>query len=110
MPEMRLQQRWRDLGCKSPGEMRVQDAVEFVGDHVAQHVAAGYEMNADKLQDLAALIISKTGANSLILKPTVGGRLEPRLRDLPALVLETYQRGAANDGMYAASGQYSKKA
>jgi len=49
------------------------------------------------LLDIAALIIAKTGANSLIMKPTASGGVEPSLRDIPPLVLETYLRGAAND-------------
>ncbi len=49
--------------------------------------------------ELAALIVAKTGANSLTFKPTASGALEPRLQDLPQLVLQTYLRGAANDGV-----------
>ena len=49
------------------------------------------------LKDMAALIIAKTGANSLILKPAPDGLFEARLRDVPPLVLETYRSGAAND-------------
>ena len=86
-PEAHLLERWRTIGCGDPRQMRAHDAVEFV--------AARYEDLPP--MDVAALIISKTGANSLMLKPTASGGVEPRLRDIPPLVLETYQRGAAND-------------
>lgn len=86
-PEAHLLERWRTIGCGDPRQMRAHDAVEFVA-----------ERHEDlQSMDIAALIISKTGANSLMLKPTASGGVEPRLRDIPPLVLETYQRGAAND-------------
>ena len=97
-PESWVQHRWRALGCPDPRELRAQDAIDFVTDQVSQHNRAGYELSDDKARDLAALIIAKTGANSLILRPTASGGFEPHLRDIPLMVLETYQRGAANDG------------
>lgn len=96
-PEVRLQQRWRELGCGDPHALRAQDAIEFVTRQVSEHVRAGYELCDDKAMDLAALIIAKTGANSLMLKPCASGELEPHLRDVPVMVLETYRRGADND-------------
>lgn len=98
VPEARVQQRWREMGCLNPRDLRANEAIEFVRSQVSEHMSAGYDLGREKILDLAALIISKTGANSLILRPTAGGNLEPRLRDLPVLVLETYQRGADNDG------------
>ena len=70
-----------------------QEAIDFA----ASYVGSLRDIDEDTALDVAALIISKTGANNLTLKPTASGRLEPRLRDLPQMVLETYQRGAAND-------------
>ncbi|MEM8615988.1 MAG: hypothetical protein AAGF20_03535 [Pseudomonadota bacterium] len=97
-PELHLNRRWRAMGCGNPLTLRVQAALAFVTEAVQTQRVAGEPVASDLAQDLAALIITKTGANSLILKPTASGSLEPRLRDLPPIVLETYQRGAANDG------------
>ncbi len=99
VPEVHLQQRWKTMGCGDPRTMRMQDAVSFVQARVQAAQEKHLELEVDTLRDYAALIISKTGANCLILKPTASGALEPRLRDVPAMVLETYQRGAANDGL-----------
>ena len=96
-PEAHLMQRWREIGCGDPRLLRAQAAVEFAVKHfLAGQASASSDLLAVEL-DIAALIIAKTGANSLILKPTPAGAFEPRLRDVPNLVLETYQRGAAND-------------
>ena len=97
MPEARLRQRWRSIGCGDPHTLRAQDAIEFVGNRVCEAMRKRVALSIEELKDYAALIIAKTGANSLMLKPRPNGRLEPRLQDLPRLVLETYQRGAAND-------------
>ena len=96
-PEAHLLERWRDIGCGDPRLLRAQDAVEFAAQHFlnfARDTEADHELVA---VDIAALIIAKTGANCLILKPNPAGSYEPRLRDVPPLVLETYLRGAAND-------------
>ncbi|MDJ0922625.1 MAG: hypothetical protein QNI84_15965 [Henriciella sp.] len=93
-PELHLQTVWRSMGCPDPRGMRAQDAVEFV----QKKLAGGYPLNADEARNFAALIVAKTGANSLIFKPTASGTLEPRLRHVPTLVLDTYRRGAANEG------------
>lgn len=96
-PEAHLLQRWRDMGCGDPRQLRAQDAVAFATRSLVD-LPDPYEDDAAlRSRDIAALIIAKTGANSLILKPTAGGEYEPRLRTIPTLVLETYQRGAAND-------------
>ncbi|MEO1641726.1 MAG: hypothetical protein AAFR74_00215 [Pseudomonadota bacterium] len=96
-PEAHLLRRWRSMGCGDPFQMRAQDAIEFVRDAVSAKLRSGARLDNLVLQDYAALIVAKTGANSLILKPRADGSLEPRLQDLPRLVLETYKRGAAND-------------
>lgn len=96
-PEAHLMQRWRDIGCGDPRVLRAQSAVEFAVKHFSDSKAKPETDVALIEKDIAALIIAKTGANSLILKPNPAGGFEPRLRDVPSLVLETYQRGAAND-------------
>lgn len=96
-PEAHLLGRWREMGCGDPRALRAQDAIEYAKNQVEGFARSGKLLDQQTLLDLAALIVAKTGANSLILKPAASGRLEPRLRTLPQIVLETYQRGAAND-------------
>jgi len=96
-PEVRVMTRWRELGCGDPRQLRAHDAIEFVKMKLQPLIGNTIAADADLLMDLAALVISKTGANSLVLMPTAGGQFEARLRDVPPLVLETFQAGAAND-------------
>lgn len=77
--------------------MKAQDAIDFVESRIAHHLSSKTSMDDNEVRDLAAMIIAKTGANCLILKPTPSGKFEPRLRHMPIMVLETYMRGAAND-------------
>ena len=96
-PEAHLMRRWRAIGCGDPRQLRAQQVIEFA---VARFIDLKHATAAEKAlgqADIAALVIAKTGANSLILKPNVAGGFEPRLKDIPPLVLETYLRGAAND-------------
>lgn len=96
-PEAHLMHRRREIGCGDPRQLRAQQAVEAAVQRYAG-MGGSDDVDASMIQrDIAALIIAKTGANSLILKPNAAGGFEPRLRDVPPLVLETYQRGAAND-------------
>lgn len=97
VPEVHLRQRWRAMGCGEPTSLRAQDAIDFVTQRILEARKAGRRLDADEAKDLAALVVAKTGANSLMLKPTASGGFEPRLRDLPYMVLETYRKGAAND-------------
>lgn len=97
-PEARLMQRWRALGCGDPRQLRAQQAVEFATHQFQSLRQETREDALETMRDIAALIVAKTGANCLILKPTASGGYEQRLRDVPPLVLETYLRGAANDG------------
>lgn len=97
MPEARVLGRWREMGCGDPRTLRARQAVDFVKTKFQTLSEHPIEVQDELLKDFAALIVAKTGANSLIFKPTVSGDLEPRLRDVPAIVLETYRRGAAND-------------
>ena len=97
LPEAHLQRRWRSMGCGDPHHMRAQEAIEFVRDAMSVSLRKREQPSPEILRDYAALILSKTGANSLILRPRADGSLEPRLQDIPLMVLETYKRGAAND-------------
>ncbi|MEL6830868.1 MAG: hypothetical protein AAFO63_12100 [Pseudomonadota bacterium] len=96
-PEIHLRSCWRRLGCGLPEQMRAQDAIAFVQLQVEQALKSSDELEGELALDLASLVIAKTGANSLTFQPTPSGRLEPRLRHIPRLVLETYWQGAAND-------------
>lgn len=93
-PEARILGRWRDMGCGDPRLMRAHEAVDFVKTRIDP---SSEPQEDEALRDYAALIISKTGANSLILKPTPAGDVEARLSNVPQLVLETFKTGAAND-------------
>lgn len=96
-PEARVLARWRDMGCGDPRKMRASDAVEFAKSALHPWVGQTAAADTELLKDLAALIVSKTGANSLILKPLADGLYEARLQDVQPLVLETFRAGAAND-------------
>lgn len=97
-PEAHLMQRWRRIGCGDPRQLRAQQAIEVAIHQFTGMSAVSPEEQLLRQTDIAALVIAKTGANSLVLKPNAAGGYEPRLRDVPPLVLEAYQRGAANDG------------
>lgn len=97
LPEIHLQQRWRALGCGDPKKLAADEAVFFVKDRLSALIQDGQTIDKELARDFAALLISLTGANSLVLKPGPGGELEPRLQHLPHLVLQTYWRGADND-------------
>lgn len=99
-PEAHLMRRWRAIGCGDPRELRAQQAIEFAVQKYARLQLDPSEEQILGSLDIAALVIARTGANCLLLKPNAAGGYEPRLRDVPPLVLETYQRGAANDGRH----------
>ncbi len=96
-PEARVLARWRDMGCGDPRKLRASDAVEFVKTQLHPWIGRTADASPELLKDVAALIISKTGANSLILKPLPDDLYEARLQDVAPLVLETFRAGAAND-------------
>lgn len=103
VPEAHLGARWRAMGCGNPHELRAQDAIDFVRDRVSHALGSGRNLTESELKDFAALIITKTGANSIVLTPRADGSLDPRLQDVPRLVLETYKRGADNENADTAS-------
>ena len=100
-PEIHLRSCWRRLGCGRPEQLRAQDAIAFVQATVEAELTRGETLDPELALDLASLVIAKTGANSLTFQPLPSGRLDPRLRHVPRLVLETYWKGAANDGPQA---------
>lgn len=97
IPESRLANGWRSLGCGDPGAMMGSDAVEFVRAVMESHAKEGMDPDRELQMDLAALLIAKTGANAAIFVPLPGGTIEPRLTQLPPRVLQTLRSEADGD-------------
>ncbi|GGB63209.1 hypothetical protein [Henriciella pelagia] len=97
IPEMRLERRWRRMGCGKPHAFRAKDVVNFVHARLEQARFFVRGVDYQEACDLASLIIARTGANSLILRQAEDGSTEPQLKIIPHQVLEVYARGAAND-------------
>ena len=84
-PEARLARRWKMLGCGDPRSMMARDAIEFTRAVIESHRVNEMDMESDLADDLAALIIAKTGANAALF---IAGN-EPRLTLLPEGILAT---------------------
>ena len=84
-PEARLARRWKTLGCGDPRSMMARDAIEFTKAVIESHRVNEMDMEAELSDDLAALIIAKTGANAALF---IQGS-EPRLTLLPEGILAT---------------------
>ncbi|MEQ8557050.1 MAG: hypothetical protein RIB03_01940 [Henriciella sp.] len=97
VPEMHLECRWKTIGCGRPHALRAHDVVDFVHARLDQARLFNRILTDMEARDLAALIISRTGANSLILRQRSDGSRAPMLRRLPAAVLDVFAQGAAND-------------
>ena len=98
IPEIHLSKRWKVLGCGDPGSMRAREALEFVARVVAAHAEEGVPMEVALVEDLAALIIAKTGANAALF-PIVDKRVgEARLTILPETILASLRERHAHDG------------
>ncbi|MEM6410145.1 MAG: hypothetical protein AAF683_01260 [Pseudomonadota bacterium] len=85
-PELHLAKHWKRIGCGDPSAMRASDAVDFAIRVVNNHVSEAMELDDTTSIDLAALIISKTGANAALFAGSGIARLnvlaEPVLRGL----------------------------
>ncbi|WP_084417816.1 hypothetical protein [Henriciella litoralis] len=97
VPEMHLERRWQRIGCGRPHAFRAPDVVNFVHARLEQARFFLGGVGHQEACDLAALIISRTGANCFRLKRTGDGTCEPVLSNLPQAILELYAVGAAND-------------
>ena len=98
IPEIHLSKRWKVLGCGDPASMRAREALEFVARVVAAHAEEGVPMETALVEDLAALIIAKTGANAALF-PIVDKRVgEARLTILPETILASLRERHAHDG------------
>jgi len=97
MPEYRLAQAWRGLGCGDPASMRGNDAVDFVRAVLESHARDGLEPDTALAGDLACLLIAKTGANAAIFVSGAAGSIEPRLTQLPPRILQALRAEADGD-------------
>lgn len=82
-PELHLARYWKRIGCGEPTTLRASDAVDFAVMVVNAHSDEGISMDETVQQDLAALLISKTGANAALFN----GSQTARLNVLPEAVL-----------------------
>lgn len=87
-PELHLSRFWKRLGCGDPVNMLASDAVNFAVMLMNEHIHDGIELAHETAVDLAALIISKTGANAALFT----GTNEARLNVLAESVLEGLER------------------
>ena len=94
LPEMHLERRWKMIGCGKPYGLRACEVVEFVQGRLEEVRVTRESLSDKEARDLAALIISRTGANSLILRHRSDGSSEPMLRLIPAPVLDVFARGS----------------
>ena len=95
LPEMHLERRWKSIGCGTPYGLRASEVVDFVQSKLEATRGSGNDVSEAEARDLAALIISRTGANSLILRHRSDGSSEPVLRLIPSPVLDVFARGAS---------------
>lgn len=97
-PEAHLLARWKILGCGEPYLMRAREALDFTAQVMTQLGRYGQMPSAETVADLAALIVSKTGANAILFARSEGGRHEPRLTTLPEHTLEALRGRADKTG------------
>lgn len=95
LPEMHLERRWKMIGCGTPYGLRACEVIDFVRSRLDDARSSGDDVSEAEARDLASLIISRTGANSLILRHRSDGSSEPMLRLIPAPVLDVFARGAS---------------
>lgn len=82
-PELYLTQNWRRIGCGHPEALGANEAVKFASMVVNEHINDGLLLDAETKQDIAALLIAKTGANAALFT----GASEVRLNVLDEVIL-----------------------
>ncbi len=87
-PELRLLKRGAILGFEDIHAMRAREAIELARSRLQACHDAGAEPDMGLVDDLAALIIAKTGANAALFPVHEGRVSEPRLTILPESILE----------------------
>lgn len=102
-PELHLAKHWKRIGCGEPSVMRASDAVDFAIMVVHGHVDEGLALEPETAQDLAALIIAKTGANAALF----AGNNMAKLNVLPEPVLQGLQRALATGSSETVEGFWS---
>lgn len=65
-PELYLAKNWRRIGCGDPVRIMAGDAVNFATMVVNEHMEEGIDIDLQTQQDIAALLIAKTGANAAL--------------------------------------------
>lgn len=86
-PEVHLSSRWKSIGCGEPYSLMARDAIEFVRVVMDEHAKQSMAVDTLLAQDLASLIIAKTGANAILFVNKTGGPSETRLTMIPENVL-----------------------
>ncbi|MCI4645823.1 MAG: hypothetical protein MRY64_13670 [Hyphomonadaceae bacterium] len=99
LPETRLSQRWRTLGCGDPTVLRARDAVEFARAIVDQARRDEISLDENTILDIACLVVAKTGANAIQFVPRVSGPSEPRLSCIQTEALEAFRARAQGDAV-----------
>ena len=99
IPEIHLSKRWKVLGCGDPSGMRAREALEFVARAVSAHIEDGVVLEQGLVEDLASLIISKTGANAALFPVNDGKVGEARLTILPETILASLRERHTHDGL-----------
>lgn len=99
IPEVHLSRRQHVLGCGDIHSMRARDALDYAARVMAALYADGLEPDTALAEDLAALIITKTGANAALFPKADGPNGEPRLTILPEAILEQLRERAEDTGI-----------
>ena len=92
-PELYLAQNWNRIGCGDPVSMMASDAVNFSITVVNSHINEGIELSSETMLDIAALLVTKTGANAALFT----GTEEARLNVINDVVLENLRGGRNPD-------------
>lgn len=100
-PELRLLKRGPSLGFEDIHSIRAREAIELARSRLQVCHDRGAAPDMGLVDDLAALIIAKTGANAALFPVHEGRVSEPRLTILPESILEAVRarlaEGAAPD-------------
>lgn len=96
-PEAHIHRRWRTLGCGEPTRLLPDDVMHFAQTIVRQAYRECLELEDETIQDLAALIITVTGANATLIHANREGGA-PRLARLPEGILMTLKARSEAEG------------